>query len=115
MIIDIFEHKDTVFVQKLFTEEDDRVEMQDEDGKVFVTFTAHCEIILQNQIVGRIHQHNTTLHYAFNNDYENYLDTNVPVRDAECYLKAEKQITLYLAKLAEDRGVTIPELVSYLR
>ena len=111
--MDVFDHNDQLFIQHLFVEEDDRVEIQDEDGKVFVTFTASCEIMLGEEIIGRIHQRDRTLCYSFRNDSETYFDSKVPITDMDCYFKAEKHITLFLAQMAEQKGVTIPELATY--
>ena len=54
-----------------------------------------------------------TLYYSFRNNFEKYFDSEVSISDMDCYFKAEKHITLYLAKMAEEKGITIPELVSH--
>lgn len=117
--VGIFDFKGNRYCLEIFINEDDRVEMQDVEGNVLVTFTSNGEINLDNKPVGRIQHANAgyvkVLEYFFYNDPAFKIGTGVPISDVDCYFKAEKLISLFLLQLAEMKAVTVTELANHFK
>lgn len=97
MHVGAFEHKGTCYTLYIYTTEDDRVEVvEDETNALILTFTADCYIQLNGHYIGHFTQRDDEILFRFNRiDLEGYMPTGVSPKLMDAYFRAEAVATKY--------------------
>lgn len=93
-----FEHNGVGYIQLLYVNEDDRVEVFDQNGDLILTFTADCYIKKDNKYIGKLIQdRNGFIYFTFDlsRGYHESFETKVNARGIDAYFKAEAVATKY--------------------
>lgn len=100
-----FRMNDKFYEHVIYTTEDDRVELHDQDGKTILTYTAHCDVLDENgELVGRFSTRDGNMWFSQRVNGERHLHECYGV---EALLDAEVEFSKqYLSELDEQKAST---------
>jgi len=102
-----FQVADKFYSQIIFSEEDDRVELQDQDGNVILIFTADCDVFHNGIKLGTWSMHgNTSYVWRFE-----FAETTLPSSRFEPYPQNVLYRDLIEAEIQFSRNFLLHQLV----